>query len=98
MATTKKKKHLQNKVIKKCGIIQRVLESKTTKQNIRNNGINWEVLRKFHAYNQKKRQRILCQNEKYEITCYKGDNLLNKRTEILGTYRYRNKYKRRNCH
>ena len=45
--------------------------------------IKWKVLRKCHAYNQKKRQCILCLNEKYEIACYKGDNLLNKRTEIL---------------
>ena len=56
-----------------------------------------KALRKCHAYNQKKRQCILCLNEKYEIACYKGDNLLNKRTEIFGTYRYRNKYKLKNC-
>ena len=36
-------------------------------------------------------------NEKYKIACYKGDNLLNKRTEILGTCRRRNKYKLKNC-
>ena len=59
--------------------------------------IKWKVLRKCHAYNQKKRQCILCLNEKYEIACYKGDNLLNKRTEILGTCRRRNKYKLKNC-
>ena len=33
----------------------------------------------------------------HEIACYKGDNLLNKRTEILGTCRHRNKYKLKNC-
>ena len=49
--------------------------------------IKWRVLRKCKAYNQKKRRCILCLNEKYEITCYKGDNLLNKRTEIFGTCR-----------
>ena len=49
--------------------------------------IKWKVLKKCHAYNQKKRQCILCLNEKYEIACYKGENLLNKRTEILGTCR-----------
>ena len=59
--------------------------------------IKWKVLKKCHAYNQKKRQCILCLNEKYEIACYKGDNLLNKRTEILGTCRHRNKYKLKNC-
>ena len=65
------------------------------------NGIprmKWKILRKCHPYNQKKRQCILCLNEKYEIACYKGDNLLNKRTDILGTCRHRNKYKLKNCH
>ena len=43
--------------------------------------IKWKVLRKCHPYyNQKKRQCILCLNEKYEIACYNEDNLLNKRT------------------
>ena len=32
-------------------------------------------------------------NEKYEITTYKGDNPLNKRTEIINTCRHRSKYK-----
>ena len=36
---------------------------------------------------------LLCLNEKYEIATYKGDNLLNKRTEIINTCRHRNKYK-----
>ena len=53
--------------------------------------IKWKVLRKYHAYNQKIRQCMLWLNEKYEIASYKGDNLLSKRTEILGTCRYRNK-------
>ena len=55
--------------------------------------IKWKVLRKCHAYNQKKCQCILRLNEKCEIACYNGDNLLNKRTEIPGTYRYKSKYK-----
>ena len=59
--------------------------------------IKWKALNKCHAYNQKKRQCILCLNEKYEIACYKGDNLWNKRTEILGTCRHRKKYKLKNC-
>ena len=52
---------------------------------------------KCHANNQKKRQCILCLNQKYEIACYKRDNLLNKITEILGTCRHGNKYKLKNC-
>ena len=51
--------------------------------------IKWKVLRKCHAYNEKERQCILCLNEKQKIACYKGDNLLNKRTEILGTCRHK---------
>ena len=53
--------------------------------------IKWKILRKCHTYNQKKRQCILCLNEKYEIACYKVNNLLNERSEILGTCRHRNK-------
>ena len=56
----------------------------------------YKVLRKCHAYN-KKIQCIACPNEKYEIASNNGDNLLNKRTEILRTYRHRNKYKLKNC-
>ena len=59
--------------------------------------IKWKVLRKCHAYNQKKRQCFLCLHKNYEIACYKGDNLLKKRTEILGTCGHRNKYKLKNC-
>ena len=32
-----------------------------------------------------------------EIATYKGDNLLNKRIEIINTYRHRSKYKLANC-
>ena len=59
--------------------------------------IKWKVLKKCHAYNQKKRLRILCLNEKYEIACHKADNLLNKRTEIFLTCRHRSKYKIKTC-
>ena len=31
--------------------------------------IKWQVLRKCHAYNQKKRQTVLCLNEKHDIAC-----------------------------
>ena len=41
---------------------------------------------------------ILCLNDKYEITTYKGDNFLNKRAEIIiNAYRHRGKYKLVNC-
>ena len=53
--------------------------------------IKLKVLRECHAHNQKKIQCILCLNEKYERSCLKGDNLLDKRTETIGTCRHRNK-------
>ena len=40
---------------------------------------------------------LLCLTDKYEIATYKGDNLLNKRTEIINTCRHRSKYKLANC-
>ena len=36
-------------------------------------------------------------NEKYEIAKYKGDNFLNKKTEVINTCRHRSKYKLLNC-
>ena len=45
--------------------------------------MKWKVLKKYQTYNQKKKQCILCRNEKYETVCYKRDNLLIKRTETL---------------
>ena len=41
----------------------------------------------------KRKEDALCLNEKYEIACYKGDNILNKSNKILGTCRHKNKYK-----
>ena len=50
--------------------------------------IKCKVLRKCHTYNQRKKQCILRLNENHEIACYKGDNLLKKRAEILATCRH----------
>ena len=49
------------------------------------------------SYNPNSKRCFLCVNEKYEIATYKGDNLLNKRTEIINTCRHRSKYKLANC-
>ena len=54
------------------------------------------MLKKYQAYNQKKRHCVLCLNEKYEIANYKEDNLLNKRTEIVSTCRHKNKFELKN--
>ena len=51
--------------------------------------ITWKIIRICGSYNQNSKRCLLCLNEKYEIATYKGDNLLNKRTEIINTCRHR---------
>ena len=41
------------------------------------------------SYNQNSKRCLLYLNEKHKIAIYKGDNLLNKRTEIINTCRQR---------
>ena len=55
--------------------------------------IIWNIIRICRSYNPNSKRCLLCLNEKYEIATYKGDNLLNKRTEIINTCRHRSKYK-----
>ena len=50
------------------------------------------------SYNPNSKRYLLCLNEKYEIAPYKGDSLLNKKTEIIKTCRHRSKYKLANYH
>ena len=59
--------------------------------------ITWKIIRICRSYNPNSKRCLLCLNEKYEIATYKGDNLLNKRTEIINTCRHRSKYKLANC-
>ena len=40
------------------------------------------------SYNPNSKRCLLCLNEKYEIAIYKGDNLLNKRTETINTCKH----------
>ena len=61
------------------------MESKTTKRDTQN---------KVESI---KGMAHLQSNEDNRIAFYKGDNLLNKRTEIFGTRRHRNKYKLKDC-
>ena len=49
------------------------------------------------SYNPNSKCCLLCLNEKYENAIYKGDNLLNKKTEIINTSRHRSKYKLAKC-
>ena len=60
--------------------------------------ITWKISRICCSYNPNSKRCLLCLNEKYEIATYKGDNLLNKRTEIINTCRHRSKYKLANYH
>ena len=53
--------------------------------------ITWKIIRICRSYNPNSMRCLLCLNEKYEIATYKGDNLLNKRTEIINTCRRRSK-------
>ena len=55
--------------------------------------ITWKIIRICRSYNPNSKRCLLCLNEKYEIATYKGDNLLNKRTEIINTCGHRSKYK-----
>ena len=59
--------------------------------------ITWNIIQICRSYNLRRRCFLLCLNEKYEIATYKGDNLLNKRTEIINTCRHRSKYKLATC-
>ena len=59
--------------------------------------ITWAIIRTCHSYNPNSKRCLLCFIEKCEIATYKGENLLNKRTEIINTCRQRNKYKLANC-
>ena len=44
--------------------------------------VTWRIIRKCY----------LCLNEKLEIASYKGDNLLNKRSELINKCRHQNKF------
>ena len=59
--------------------------------------ITWKIIRICPSYNPNSKRCLLCLNEKYEIATFKGNNLLNKRTEIINTCRHRSKYKLANC-
>ena len=59
--------------------------------------ITCRIIRICRSYNPNSKRCLLCLNEKYEIATYKGDNLLNKRTETINTCRRRSKYKLASC-
>ena len=54
--------------------------------------VKWKIRRKVCPYNPQSLQCQLCLNEKLEIAMYKGDNLLNKRSELISKCRHLNKF------
>ena len=48
--------------------------------------VTWKIIRICRSYNPNSKRCLLCLNEKYEIATYKGDNLLNKRTQMIKTF------------
>ena len=60
--------------------------------------ITWKIIRICRSYYPNSKRCLLCLNEKYEIAIYKGENLLNKRTEKINTCRHRSKNRLANCH
>ena len=55
--------------------------------------ITLKIIRICRSYNPNCKRCLLRLNEKYDIVTYKGDNLLDKRTEIINTSRHRSKNK-----
>ena len=50
------------------------------------------LMRKCAPFNTTKRKCYLCLNENLEIASYKGDNLLNKISELINKCRHQNKF------
>ena len=54
--------------------------------------ITWRIIRKCLPYNYNSRKCYLCLNEKLEMALYEGENLLNKKTELISKCRHQNKF------
>lgn len=54
--------------------------------------VKWKIIRKAKASTPESRNCQLCLGEKYEIACYDGQNLLNKRNEVVAKCRHKHKY------
>ena len=54
--------------------------------------VRWKIRKLCPAYNTTTKKCMLCLNEKKDILYYEGDNLLNKRSEIISTCRHRHKH------
>ena len=54
--------------------------------------VTWRIIRECAPFNTTKRKCYLCLNKKLDIASYKGDNLLNKRSELINKCRHQNKF------
>ena len=54
--------------------------------------IKWRILKKCSRFNRSSLRCNLCLNEKLEIALFKGNNILNKRTELISKCRHVNKH------
>ena len=54
--------------------------------------ITWSIIRKCLPYNHNSRKCHLSLNEKLEIALYEGEDLLNKKTELISKCRHQNKF------
>ena len=54
--------------------------------------IKWDILQQLNSYSPTSKRCALCMAEKLSIIQHEGDNLLNKRTEIISKCRHRNKF------
>ena len=52
----------------------------------------WNVVKQYPAYNPVSKRCMLCLNEKLAILENEGNNLQNKRSEIISKCRHKNKY------
>ena len=54
--------------------------------------IRWRIIKQLPAYNLETKKCMLCLGEKIEILQREGENLLNKRSELVSTCRHKRKF------
>jgi len=54
--------------------------------------LKWKIRKQCAPFNRAKMRCSLCINEKLEIALYEGDNLVNKRSELISKCRHENKH------
>ena len=52
----------------------------------------WKILGQYQSYNVNTKRCLLFLNEKLQMANYRGNNMPNKRTEIISKWRHMNKY------